>query len=408
MNLFFELSGYEFKKILCRKRTIIAVTLVILISALSVFGTIIGSYYYTDENGNEITVSRYEDEMIDRKNAEALSGRVIDADLIMEAVESYRQVPLNSSMHYADTAEYLNTARKYSEIYNVVRRAYGLDSIEEFQAITREQAEQFDQKRRENREYVIENSDISDNMRAYWQKCLDKYPETLTYEYSDGYDRFVTIMYTTAIMAGAVIAIMFSGIFSEEYTSGADSLILSSRHGRGLVIGAKLFAAFVISAALIILLTAISFAEAAAVWGAGGADGALELLGDLFPYPITIGNAALIYSLCIFAAVLFFTAITALLSALFKAPFNTIVIMAIILVVPMMVSLPVEAPLWAVCIQNLIPTNMMAVWVTFGYEQYEIFGLVIPPYVFLPVFAVIASAVCAFFAYKAFRKHQVS
>lgn len=406
MNLFFELSGYEFKKILCRKRTIIAVTLVIIISALSVFGTIIGNYYYTDENGNEIAVSRYEDAKIERANGEALSGRIIDADFIMEAVEALKNSPVDTDTY--DLYYSMNPLSKYREVYSLIEDAFHLGSLDGIRSLTREQAEQFDQKRRENREYVIENSDISENMKAYWKKCLDKYPKSLTYWYKDGYDRFAMIMYTTAIMAGAVIAIMFSGIFSEEYTSGADSLILSSRHGRGLVIVAKLFAAFVISAALIILLTAISFAEAAAVWGAGGADGALELLGDLFPYPITIGNAALIYSLCIFAAVLFFTAITALLSASFKAPFNTIVIMAIILVVPMMVRLPGEAPLWAVCIENLIPTNMMAVWVSFGYAQYEIFGLVIPPYVFLPVFAVIASAVCAFFAYKAFRKHQVS
>ena len=234
MNLFFELTGYEFKKILCRKRTVIVLTLVILIGAVSVFGTVIGNYYYTDENGNEITVSRYEDEMIDRRNGEALSGRVIDADLIMEAVEAYRQVPLNGSTHYADTTAYQNTARKYSEIYRVVRRTFDLNGIEDFQALTREQAEQFDTVRRENREYVIENSQISDNMRAYWRECLDKSPERLTYEYSGGYYRFVAIMYTTAITAGAAIAIMLSGIFSDEYASGADSLILSSKHGKGL------------------------------------------------------------------------------------------------------------------------------------------------------------------------------
>ncbi|MDE5993346.1 MAG: ABC transporter permease, partial [Oscillospiraceae bacterium] len=95
MNLFFDLAGYEFKKILCRKRTVITLTIVVLIGALSVFGTIIGNYYYTDENGDEITVSRYDEEMIDRRYGEELSGRVIDADLIMEAVEAYRQVPLN-------------------------------------------------------------------------------------------------------------------------------------------------------------------------------------------------------------------------------------------------------------------------------------------------------------------------
>lgn len=407
MNLFFDLAGYEFKKILCRKRTVIVLTLVVLLGAVSVFGTIIGNYYYTDENGDEITVSRYDEEMIDRQYGEELSGRIIDADLIMEAVEAYSQVPLNGKMHYADTVEYRNNARKYSSIYSIVRRVFMLNGVEDFQNLTREQAEQFDRIRKENEYYVMDNPDISENMQAYLQKCLDESPETLTYEESGGYYRFVTIMYTTAMMAGAAIAIIISGIFSEEYASGADSLILSSKHGKGLVIGAKLFAAFVISAVLIILLTAINYAETMIVWGANGAGGQLILLGNMYPYNITIGQSAALYSICALAACLLFAAITAMLSAIFKTPFNTIVIMAILLIAPMFLNIPDEAPIWVYCLENLLPTNMMAFWGAMYEYQYEIFGLIIPPYVFIPIFAAAASCVCSVLAYRAFRKHQI-
>lgn len=408
MNLFFDLAGYEFKKILCRKRTVITLVLVVLIGAVSVFGTIIGNYYYSDENGNEITVSRYDEEMIDRRYGEELSGRIIDADLIMEAVEAYRQVPLNGDRHYADTVEYRNNARKYSSIYSIVRRVFILNGVEDFQNLTREQAEQFDRIRKENKYYVMDNSDISENMRAYLQKCLDESPETLTYEDSGGYYRFVTIMYTTAMMAGAAIAIIISGIFSEEYTSGADSLILSSKHGKGLVIGAKLFAAFIVSAVLIILLTVINYVETMIVWGTNGADGQLILLGNMYPYNITIGQSAALYSICALAACLLFAAITAMLSAMLKAPFNTIVIMAILLIAPMFLNIPDEAPIWVYCLENLLPTNMMAFWRAMYEYQYEIFGLIIPPYVFIPIFAVVASCVCVYFANRAFKKHQIS
>lgn len=407
MSLFFDLAGYEFKKMLCRKRTVVTLTIVLLLGTLSVFGTIIGKYYYTDENGSETAISRYEDEMIDRRYGEELSGRIIDADLIMEAVEAYRQVPLNGSAWYTDTKEYRDTARKYSEIYGIVRRVFNLNGIEDFQKLTREQAEQFDQIRRKNREDVIINSEISENMRAYRQKCLDESPVPLTYEYSGGYDRFVTIMYTTAMMAGAAIAIIISGVFSEEYTSGADSLILSSKHGKGLVIGAKLLAAFVISAVLMILLTAISYAETMAIWGTNGADGQLEIMGNIYPYNISIGQGVLLYCVCMLAAYLLFAAVTAMLSSLFKTPFNTIIIMAILLIVPMFLNLPDEAPVWLCCLENLLPTNMMAFWGAMYEYQYEIFGLIIPPYIFIPIFALDASCICVYFAYRAFRKHQI-
>lgn len=406
MSMFFTLAGYELKKTLCKKRTVIVLTLVILLGAVSVFGTIIGSYTYTDENGNAVTVSRYEEEMTDRRNAESLSGRTIDADLIMEAAVAYSAVPLSGSTRYIDTSEYQDRARRYSEIYHIVRRVYGLDSIEEFQALTRGQAEQFDRIRRENRAY-IEHSDRSEALKAYWNACLDKSPQTLTYAYSGGYDRFVTIMYTTAIMAGAAIAILLSGIFSGEYASGADSLILSSKHGKGLVIAAKLFTAFVISLALILLLTAVSYAETMLVWGNGGADADLSLMGEMFPYPLTIGQSTLLYVLCMTMACLLFAAVTAACSALLRSPFNTIVIMSLLLIVPMFIAVPDGSPAWVYCLENLLPTNMMAFWGALYNYQYEIFGLVIPPYAALPIFAAAVSVICCFAAYRGFRRHQV-
>lgn len=407
MNLFFDLAGYELKKILCRKRTVIILTLVVLLGALSVFGTIIGNYYYTDENGNEIAVSKYDEEMIDRRYGEELSGRVIDADLIMEAVEAYKQVPLSGDRHYANTEEYLNGARKYSEIYHIVSRIFMLNGVEDFQNLTREQAEQFDKLRRENVYYIQDNPDISENLQEYRQRCLDNSPETVTYEYGGGYYRFITIMYTTAMMAGAAAAIILSGLFSEEYVSGADCLILSSKHGRGLVVGAKLFTAFVISAVLIILLTVISYVEAMAVWGTNGADGQLFLMGDIFPYNLTVGQSALLYSVCAVAACILFAAIAAMLSALLKTPSNTVVIMAILLILPMFINVPDEAPVWVYCLENLLPTNMMAFWGAMYEYQYEIFGLVIPPYAFIPVFAAAVSCLCAAGAYRAFVRHRV-
>lgn len=406
MNLFFGLAGYEFKKILCRKRTIITLTLVVLLGALSVFGTLLGNIYYEEENGEMTIVPAYDEEMLERKHGEELSGRVIDADLIMEAVEAYGK--LSTDRRNMTYQEYSENVIKYSEIYHIVSGALGLNGMEDFQKLTREQAEQFDRIRREKRRHFIENSKLSENMRAYWQKCLDESCETLIYEYSGGYYRFAAIMYTTAVMVGAAIAIVLSGIFSGEYASGADSLILSSKHGRGLVIGAKLFVTFAISVVLIILIAAISYAETMIVWGTNGANGQLVLMGDIFPYNITIGQSVLLYFLCALAACIFFAAITAMLSAMLKAPFNTIVIMAILLIVPMFINIPDEAPIWVLTLNNLLPTNMMAFWGAMYRYQYEVFGLIIPPYVFIPIFAAVASCVCAYFAYRVFRKHQIS
>ncbi len=407
MSLFFELVRFELKKILSRKRTVIVLALVMIVGALSVFGVLIGAYYYSDEYGAEVAVSRYEEEMTERQNGEALSGRIIDADLIMEAVEAYKNVPSESG-NYTGTSEYRDHAMKYSEIYGIVRTTFHLSSVGEFQNLTREQAEQFDAVRRQNMEREMMNGAGSENVRRYRQKCLDNSPAVLTYEYWGGYYRFVTIMFTTAIMAGAAIAVMISGIFSDEYTSGADSLILSSKHGRGLVIGAKLFTAFSLSAALIVFLSAISLIESFIVWGANGANGSLELVYGVFPYPITIGQAALFYFISMLAGCVMFAAITALFSSKLKLPFNTIVIMIALLIIPLFISVPVGAPVWVSCLINLLPIGMFTFWHVMLEFQYEIFGLVIPPYIFLPIFALIVTCICTYFAGRGFKRHQIS
>lgn len=404
MCIFFEILRYELKKSLCRKRSVIVLTAVTVLAALSVFGTLLGNTYYEEENGEMTIVSAYDEDMLERKYGEKLSGRVIDAELIMEAVEAYGKLSTDRNMTYQ---EYSENVIRYSEIYFIVDRMLGLDSLEDFQKLTRKQAERFDEIRLARRESVIAKAQISDNVRSYWQKCLDRSPRTLTYQYSGGYYRFVVIMYTTAMLAAAAMAIIFSGIFSEEYTSGADNLVLSSKHGRGLVIGAKLCTVFTVSAVFVLLLTAISYAEAMLVWGSSGAGGDITLIRNVFPYPLTIGQAAGLYVLGLTMACLLFSAITSALSAALKAPFNTIVIMAILLIAPIFISIPDSAPTWVFCLENLLPTNMMSFGGIMYDFQYEIFGLVIPPYVFLPLYSALGCGGCAAIAYRSFRRHQV-
>lgn len=52
-------------------------------------------------------------------------------------------------------------------------------------------------------------------------------------------------------------------------------------------------------------------------------------------------------------------------------------------------------------------TKMADFWSVTDRIQYEIFGLVVRPYVFLPLFAVAVSALLTPFAYRSFKSHQI-
>ncbi len=407
MNIFWNLVSYEYKKIFKRKGAVITLILASAVSLFSVFGTIIGSVY--DSNGEPV-MSRYDDMKIDLEYARELSGRAIDTELIMEASEAYSKLRLNSAEKYTDSEEYKEYARKYSEIYSIVRSVYNTQSerfdAQSFGNMTSEQAENFYEMRRLKQEQAIMQTNMSDAAKQSVLGLDSGVEKPIVFETSEGYTRFFAIMYTTGVIVAVAVAIICSPLFSGEYTSGADSLILSSKHGKNLLVWAKLFVSFTLSAGLSVILTVLTYAECMAIWGTDGSGAAIQLQVPMMSYPLNMGQCALLYSVSVFAACIMTAALTALLSAGIKTPFGTIVIMSVIIIAPMMMNVS-EDIVWLYKIFCLLPSNMMAFWCIIDSIQFEIFGLVIRPYIFTPVFAVIAAVIFSVSAYAVFGKRQV-
>lgn len=408
MNIFRNLVSFEYKKIFKRKGAVITLVLAAAVSLFSVFGTIIGYVY--DSNGEPV-MSRYDDLKTDLEYARKLSGRVIDTELIMEAAEAYSKLEHNSAEKYTDSEEYENYARKYSEIYSIVHSVYNTSSerfdAQDFGNMTVEQAEKFYEIRRQKQEQAVMQTKMSDKAKQSVLSADNAVEEPIIFEASEGYSRFFAIMYTTGIIIAVAAAIIFAPLFSGEYTSGADSLILSSKHGKNLLVWAKLFVALTLSAGLAVILTVLTYAECMAIWGTDGAGAAIQLQVPMMSYPLNMGQCALLYSVSVFAACLMTAALTALLSAGIKTPFGTIVIMSVVIIAPMMMNVS-EDIVWLYKLFCLLPSNMMAFWCIIDSIQFEIFGLVIRPYIFTPVFAVIAAVIFSVSAFRVFGKRQVN
>lgn len=408
MNIFRNLVSYEYKKIFKRKGAVITLVLAAAVSLFSVFGTIIGYVY--DSNGEPV-MSRYDDLKTDLEYARKLSGRVIDTELIMEAAEAYSKLELNSAEKYTDSEEYENFARKYIEIYSIVHSVYNTSSerfdAQDFGNMTVEQAEKFYEIRRQKQEQAVMQTKMSDKAKQSVLSADNAVEKPIIFEASEGYSRFFAIMYTTGIIIAVAAAIIFAPLFSGEYTSGADSLILSSKHGKNLLVWAKLFVALTLSAGLAVILTVLTYAECMAIWGTDGAGAAIQLQVPMMSYPLNMGQCALLYSVSVFAACLMTAALTALLSAGIKTPFGTIVIMSVVIIAPMMMNVS-EDIVWLYKLFCLLPSNMMAFWCIIDSIQFEIFGLVIRPYIFTPVFAIVAAVIFSVSAFRVFGKRQVN
>ncbi len=404
MNGFWNLVSFEYKKILRKRSVQIALLLAVLVTAFSIVGTLLGSHY-VDGKPYE---SNYDAMVKDRAYARNLSGRLLDKTLIMETVNAYAQIP--ESNKYQDTEEYLTIARAYGPVYGMVRSVLNTDSkrfnMEDFQVLTDEQADAFYVTRHNQLEYVIAQTRMSEHAK---QQVIDldaQIKTPLTFSYTDGYTRFFVIVYTLGLIAAFVMAICVAPLFSGEYVSGADQLILSSKHGKNRLIAAKLFTGFSLAAVICLALTALSFGMSLAIFGADGGSAPLQLYLISSPYPLTMWQTALLLAVCTFFACMMTTAITMLLSAKLKTPFGVIILIGVLLIAPMLGSVS-EQNIVLYKLYNLLPTQMADLWSVIGRIQYEFFGLVVRPYVFLPLFAVVVSVLLTPFTYRSFKNHQI-
>lgn len=399
MNSFLKMAGFEYKKILHKRSTRIILLISVIVTAFSVAGILTGNFYID----GKVYESNYQAMVKDRSYARALAGRMLDGKLLIEAADAYAKIPESDNYEY--TVEYQTFARPYSEIYSIGRTIYNT-AMKDFQVLTAEQAKQFYAARREQLAQLTEATGMSDKSKKK-VLALDAQVETpFTFSYSDGYTRFFVIMYTTGLIAAFIMAVCTAPLFSGEYTSGTDQLILTSKYGKNRLITAKLFTGFSLAAAICLVLTAIVYVLSMLIFGFDGGNAQLQLYAPMSPYPLTMRQTALHLTVCVFFACILTSTITMLLSAKLKSPFGVIILVSLLLVLPMFINIS-GTNIAIYNLFHLLPANMMDFSVITDSIQYELFGLVIKPYVFLPLFAAAVSVLLPPLAYRAFKNHQI-
>jgi hypothetical protein len=225
------------------------------------------------------------------------------------------------------------------------------------------------------------------------------------FEYFGGYDRFITLMYTTGLITAFLVAFLIAPIFCGEY-SGSDQMILSSKNGKNSLIKAKLFTGFSLTTIISIVGTLLTYLPCMLIYGFDGRNAALQLKIPLCTLPLTIGWLSFISFVCVFFACILIGAITMLLSARIRSSFVVITISGSLIFIPMFIKCTYNfMPLYKLYL--LLPSNMMIYTNMIDPTSYEIFNLVIQPYVIMPMFAVFVSVILMPFTYQIFRNHQV-
>ena len=385
MKEFWALVSFEYRKILGKRSVKIALLLTLFLSVFSIWGTLMGSYYIE----GELFESNAEAMKKDRAYARELSGRILDDKLLMETADAYQTIP-DSAAVYQSTEEYQKNARKYSSIYSLARQVYDTPNVRfgapEMGTLDPARAEQFYEIRELCMTKQIENAPISENAKEIMMQYSAEVKEPWIFSYSDGYTRFMTIMATSGVMAAFVMAICLAPLFAGEYSNHTDQLLLSARYGKGKLIKAKFFTGFSMTGIVTLLVTLQSYVQSMLTFGFDGGNANVQIYDALFPYPLTLKQAALLQSICVFFACMCMSALTMFFSSRMKSAFGVIILSVLLLCVPMFVKVSAY-PLLGYLLFHLMPANMMQYDYIFSMIPYEIAGVVIPPYVMMPVVA---------------------
>ena len=337
MKEFWTLVSFEYRKILGKRSVKIALLLTLFLSVFSIWGTLMGSYYIE----GELFESNAEAMKKDRAYARELSGRILDDKLLMETADAYQTIP-DSAAVYQSTEEYQKNARKYSSIYSLARQVYDTPNVRfgapEMGTLDPARAEQFYEIRELCMTKQIENAPISENAKEVMMQYSAEVKEPWIFSYSDGYTRFMTIMATSGVMAAFVMAICLAPLFAGEYSNHTDQLLLSARYGKGKLIKAKFFTGFSMTGIVTLLVTLQSYVQSMLTFGFDGGNANVQIYDALFPYPLTLKQAALLQSICVFFACMCMSALTMFFSSRMKSAFGVIILSVLLLCVPMFVK----------------------------------------------------------------------
>lgn len=405
MNNFLTLMGFEYKKIFLKKSVVMALSVAFALNIVSCFAMVIGnsnSDYYSEG------MSNWDAMQMDKASMKALSGRKLDATLILEASAAYQKMDENVTS-YTKTENYKKFAKPYSGIYTLIDSAYANSgnafNIDDFQNLSAEDADNY---------YVIRETQLRENLTnnplfsetdVDYILSIDKsVKKPFILEYTDGYDRFFALSVTTMMIILVMVSFIVSPIFSDEYSKNTAALILTSKNGKKHLLYAKIFTAISIGLIVTLTFSLSSYFVCMGIYGFDGTNSQIQLLIPLLPYNFTFIEATIIIIITSFMGGLLQTTFCLAISSVSK---NSIIPMSvgivfIILGIFNMSQIPIIKKLGYLLPLNLGNFHNITLPIIFNLFSYKIFL-----YQASIMTGLILSLIFLMLSVRAFKQHEV-
>lgn len=411
-----ELVKFELKKLFTKKMNIIVIIVCLFLITI-LFGLSGIDFLASDENGNNYKgqeAINLRKEQISQINGtltnERITQEIKDLQKLKEnpdnlVVNSYGEEDFSPKVYY----EYLDNRLNLLTNINRVYAGYSSSYINEILNIDLENLEDF----YDLRENAIKNSlnqeysgaTYTNQEKEFWLEKSSDVETPFEYDFYYGWSNTFN-SYQMMIITIIAVCICLSSVFSGEYQSGADNIILTSKYGKTKLIIAKIISSFLFATIVFVVYLIFAVGSVWLMFGVEGWNLPIQIMNILSVYPLTFLEAFLYNVGISYAILLGMVGLTLFLSSKLKGSIAIFIIDIAIILIPSFFRITSAFGIWNKTLL-LMPYN--SICNNFSkMVSYQLGNLVID----LPLMTIITYLVLMFvtffFARKSFKKHQVT
>lgn len=416
------LTGFELRKLISRKSTLIGLIGFLVVSLLS---TVVPAFQ-EDSYEASGTVKGFAAIALEKSYARSFQGELTPA-VFSQTASTYQKI-LNELVNPNEETgmgagsgisnEDFYKVYSLSPVLNYLRKGFspaGEYNYDVVDTLTPEKAATFYDQRTGTIQQVLNHPpdgvSYSEDAKATFLRMNDQITIPMKFDYSRGWSLLLQNSGFFFLTVCFILSVFTAPVFSGEYQSGADAIILATRYGRSKLIRAKINASLLFTSGMFLLAWLMALALSMIVYGASGWNSPLQTIDTRYlfsPYPVTVLGAFLLTTLIGWLACLAIVSFTLLLSSRMRTPFSVMIWSIVLLFVPLFIPESRENRLFNHLLA-LLPGRQTEVYSRFrGYDLLEVVGLNVPlPYA-IGWTAFLITIVLLPFAWRGFRKHEVA
>lgn len=406
------LIKYEFLKILRKKSTLIVMVISLILTGI-LFGLPIMQFQTYNQDG-VIKGSQgiaYEKEQY-KEFSVALTEEYVTETIkeVQELFENPDNVGYDGNEKFLIGDAYWNGIAPREKLLNMIASTYSAPneykSYNDLADLEITDGANFYQAMESKNEALLNtpSRELTDNQKEYWSSKASDVNTPLQYGYYEGWNVIIS-SFELLMFAILAICIVIAPVFSGEYQSGTDAVILSAKYGKTKLTTGKIIASLLFGTIAFALHILVACGLPLIAFGTDGWNLPLQIANTTVPYSLTFLQAVLMNIGIIYLILLAMISLTLLLSAKMKTPYLVLIVLVPILFIPMFLT-----PNGTTGIYNLILFLLpyRATMPEFGkYISYQFGGLVLDALTVRAILYALLTAIMLPLARLGFKKHQV-